>query len=270
MQTLTLREIQEIELNILSDIDRFCRENGIRYSLDGGTLLGAVRHHGFIPWDDDIDIIMPREDYDRFISTYKSADGRYRLYRRDSDPAYPTIMFTKVLDTQTIAVKEVFNDPGIYGLWVDIFPADYVPAKPRAYRCIAKRFYRYRHLLYVRYLKKCNKSRKDRLFEMLYFWKSDKALLAALDRYARRAKKTETVCSLGFICRNQWDYVFPAAMFDRLRDFDFEGRSFLGFEAYDPYLTQAFGDYMTLPPVEERATHYVTAYRTGAPAEQKR
>lgn len=261
MQTLTLREIQEIELNILSDIDRFCRENGIRYSLDGGTLLGAVRHHGFIPWDDDIDIIMPREDYDRFLKSYQSKNGQYRLYTKDTIPAYRTQMFAKVIDTQTIANEELYQQQDAYGLWVDIFPADYVPAKPRAYRRIAKRFYCYRHLLYVRCLKKCNKSRKDRLFEMLYFWKSDRALLAALDRYARRAKKTETVCSLGFICRNQWDYVFPAAMFDRLRDFDFEGRSFLGFEAYDPYLTQAFGDYMTLPPVEERATHYVTAYR---------
>lgn len=160
MQTLTLREIQEIELNILSDIDRFCRENGIRYSLDGGTLLGAVRHHGFIPWDDDIDIIMPREDYDRFLKSYQSKNGQYRLYTKDTIPAYRTQMFAKVIDTQTIANEELYQQQDAYGLWVDIFPADYVPAKPRAYRRIAKRFYCYRHLLYVRCLKNATRAAK--------------------------------------------------------------------------------------------------------------
>lgn len=261
MQPLTLQEIHETELNILVDIDRFCRENGIRYSLDGGTLLGAVRHHGFIPWDDDIDIIMPREDYNRFVKSYHSEDGRYRLYNKDTNPAYRTQMFSKVIDTQTVADEGLYEQQDAYGLWVDVFPADYVPTRKHACRRIMRKFYRYRHLLYVRNLKDCQKTLKDRFVEVLYFWKTNRSLLRSLDRYASRQEKTEMVGNLAFVCRDLTDYIFSVTMFDHLTDFEFEGKRFLGFEAFDPYLRQGFGEYMVLPPPEKRATHYVTAYR---------
>ena len=71
MREMALKEIQQVSLDILKDVHQFCINNGIHYSLCYGTLLGAIRHNGFIPWDDDIDIMMPRPDYDRFVNTYK-------------------------------------------------------------------------------------------------------------------------------------------------------------------------------------------------------
>lgn len=260
MQALTLREIQKIELDILSDIDRFCRENGIGYSLDGGTLLGAVRHHGFIPWDDDIDIIMPREDYDRFVKTYHSENGRYVLYSKDTNPPYRTQLFAKVIDTRTIADEGQYKRQVAYGLWVDIFPADHIPVDDRLCRRIQKRFLRYRHLLYVRNLKQSQKSLRDVVFSALYLFRSDMSVLRSLDRYAAKADSSGRVTNLSMVSDDLIGFHFPAAWFEDLTEYPFEGRRFLGFAAYDRYLTEVYGDYMTLPPIEQRETHFVTAF----------
>ena len=261
MKLLTLQEIHETELNILIDIDRFCRENGIRYSLDGGTLLGAIRHKGFIPWDDDIDIIMLREDYERFIKSYHSEDGRYRLYNKDTTPAYRTQMFAKVIDTQTIVDEGNYQQQDAYGLWVDIFPADFVPARVRDCSRIQKKFLRYRHLLYVRNLQSGKRSLRDRIFSALYACRSNMSVLNSLDHYAKKAGNSGRVSNLAMISNRLIGFHFSATLFDNLTETVFEGHRFFGFAEYDAYLTGLYGDYMTLPPVEKRVTHYVTAYR---------
>lgn len=260
MQLLTLEEIHRIELNILLDVDRFCRQNHIRYSLDGGTLLGAIRHKGFIPWDDDIDIIMLREDYDRFVKNYRSESGRYRLCNKDTNPAYRTQMFTKIIDTQTVADEGLYEQQEVYGLWVDVFPADYVPADIRACRRIQKRFLRYRHLLFVRQRKKSEKALQDRLYAAFYLCKSNHSVLCAAERYAKSAENSGYVSNLTMMFERLLGFRFPAALFDDLIDVSFEGYTFKGFAGYDNYLTELYGDYMKLPPAEKRATHYVTAY----------
>ena len=261
MQLLTLEEIHKIELNILVDVDRFCRENNICYSLDGGTLLGAIRHKGFIPWDDDIDVIMPREDYNRFVKSYHSEDGRYRLYNKDTSPAYRTQMFSKVIDTQTVADEGLYEQQDAYGLWVDVFPADYVPAKTRACRRIQKRFLKYRHLLFVRQRKKSEKSLKDKLYSAFYLCKSNTSVLCAAERYAKSAANSGYVSNLTMMFERLLGFRFPEALFHNLIDVSFEGHTFKGFAGYDNYLTELYGDYMKLPPEEKRLTHYVTAYR---------
>lgn len=110
MQRLSSDEIKRIELNILLKFDDYCQENNLRYYLAGGTLLGAIRHKGFIPWDDDIDVCMPRPDYERFIRSYSQAQYCYKLksgyLKNFSAP------FTKVIDIRTKVLSQ-FNESDV-------------------------------------------------------------------------------------------------------------------------------------------------------------
>ena len=120
---LGLKDIQRVSLDILKDVHAFCISNGINYSLAYGTMLGAVRHKGFIPWDDDIDIIMPRPDYERFKKSFKSSKGNVLV---TEDESY--IAFSRVCDTQrTMTGKSLWPwSKKELGLWIDIFPLDAV------------------------------------------------------------------------------------------------------------------------------------------------
>lgn len=122
-----IKQVQAIELEILLEVDRICRKHRISYFLDSGTALGAVRHKGFIPWDDDIDIGMLRDDYERFLSVAQEEMGQdyfLQTYRTDGTP----IMFAKVRKTGTTFVEfRLRKFPINHGLFIDIFPYDYLP-----------------------------------------------------------------------------------------------------------------------------------------------
>lgn len=134
MRELTLKELQAKSLEITKDIHDFCVANGIRYNIAFGSLLGAVRHGGFIPWDDDMDIVMPRPDYDRFVATYKS--DRFRMVCLENTPdCY--IPFGRVCDTEETLARSIIPWHGHSfksGVWVDIFPLDAIPQDPEEYR----------------------------------------------------------------------------------------------------------------------------------------
>ena len=122
-----ISELRSIQLNILKHIDVFCKQNSIKYFLSGGTMIGAVRHHGYIPWDDDIDIMMLRDDYERFISLYTQKDSskyRLRYYKHDQSFTFP---FVKIDDSDTLVVENVINKVNDMGINVDLFPIDVVP-----------------------------------------------------------------------------------------------------------------------------------------------
>ena len=127
MKIITENELKQLELDILKDVALFCEKNGMRYYLCGGTLLGAVRHGGFIPWDDDIDIIMPRPDYMKFLKLYNNRKSIYRCNSIFNRPDWYS-SFAEVEDTRTIKRYKGFSQKEIHGVSIDVFPMDGAPA----------------------------------------------------------------------------------------------------------------------------------------------
>ena len=131
---LTLAELQSISLSILCKIDSFCRNNNIRYSLTYGTLIGAVRHKGFIPWDDDVDIMMPRPDYERFLSEFKSDEEVMLISEYQSYITFSRVCDVKTTICETLlpyAPQELSSKAGV---WIDIFPIDGVESDIQSFR----------------------------------------------------------------------------------------------------------------------------------------
>ena len=122
MKAISLDELKSIQLDLLQKTADFCENNGLRYFLCGGTLLGAIRHKGYIPWDDDIDIAMPRQDYDRFVKIFNHPENYYQVVNLETNAEY-AYAFAKVYDNRTI-LKELHYPGDTFGVYIDILPAD--------------------------------------------------------------------------------------------------------------------------------------------------
>ena len=264
MKKLELADIKAIELNLLIKIDSICRQQHFRYSLCGGTLLGAVRHKGFIPWDDDIDIFMPREDYDSFVVYCLTHEVGFGLLSKESDSNYLDLA-AKVFDFDTTIVEKNTNkNNSKIGVFVDVFPIDYLGDslkeatknlnKTRLLReilvaCNWKRFFRSKTksivLEPIRFL----------LF-LLSRISNGKKIIKKIERinkgFANREKKYS-----GCICgvyRNK--EIMPTGVFENFAPLEFEGHFFNATTEYDYYLHNFYGDYMKLPPLDKQTTHH--------------
>ena len=137
MKEIGLEELKCIQLDLLQKTAEFCENNGIRYFLCGGTLIGAIRHHGYIPWDDDIDISMPRPDYDKFIKIFNKPENYYQVIDMSNNSKYG-FPFAKVHDTRTL-VNELQYSRDSFGVYIDIFPIDGVGEDKQVYRILKLR-----------------------------------------------------------------------------------------------------------------------------------
>lgn len=245
-----------VEMEILDVIDKVCRENGIKYSLAYGTMLGAVRHKGFIPWDDDLDIWMFREDYNRFIEIWETSNIKgYYLLSQDKAEEFGTNFIKIRKDNTAFVSKGEEHRDFHHGMFVDIFPLDNVGLTTSEEKI--QRIYSLLSMLYSR----GNASDHD---GKLMYWGS-KILLSIVPRkfyktlrnyfngkvqkYNGNPKATKMAC---FVTAGATQRQFKRDWFAKIIDVPFEDRKYMCYEDTDPILKVVYNDYMQLPPEEDR------------------
>lgn len=279
MEKLTLRETQLAEFDVLCALVDFLDNQHLQYMLAYGTLLGAIRHKGFIPWDDDIDIEMPREDYEKLKQIVK--DGKFTsnkyIIRLPGDKGYQ-YPFIKAGTMEYIAEDTTFADGFNQYLWVDIFPVDNFPASKKKCDIFANIL-----LFRMRTLQFNSHKIKKVTFKRLAFWCYSKLAVALFGGYANYAKHIDRAAyklgkknaGSGMVGQGVWeethDFYNTYSMFPAKKDesFPFEGRVFNIPADYDATLKEAYGDYMQLPPIDKRPTHGITVYKNPEFKEEK-
>lgn len=248
-----LRKCQLKQLDILTEVDRICRKHHITYWLDGGTLLGAVRHGGFIPWDDDMDIAMPLEDYKRFVEVApKELPSHLFLQTEKTDPSIINCL-TKIRDLNSFYVefRDDFNAPYQKGLYIDITPFIDFPTK---FRKLTKKVTR--SLSVANHILGSQHYYTFRAFaEFFYFsfkYAVCRGLWSILSAVGGKGKYISCITNTnGYGIMHLNEGIFP------VKTIKFEDKEFYAPHNPDLYLTEVFGDYMTIPPVEKRKIHAV-------------
>ncbi len=259
MKQLSLRELQLFSLDILKDVHEFCVCNGIRYSLAYGTLLGAVRHHGFIPWDDDIDIIMPRPDYERFCLNYRSSKYRVSAPQTDRDCCIP---FARVFDEKVTTIYSMVPwHKRTFGVWIDIFPLDGVTVDDsleKKYETICSLLPKLKRQRYAMrrlsneepFLLNCKT-----LLRKIIRWNGCLAnqVVRQIDSTIKSDSFDDKEFFTQLVCPDDGlNDVHRTDLFSSIVEMPFEDAAFCAFSRFDEYLKRLFGNYMELPPENQR------------------
>lgn len=266
-----IRKTQLIELDILLEFDRVCRKNNLSYFLDSGTALGAVRHGGFIPWDDDIDVGMFREDYDKLVGyAYKDIGRDFFFQTIDTDPGCPCL-FAKIRKNGTCYLEN--NKEGMKmhtGIWIDIFPYDNITDNPKEQLRVARKMNWLLTLFSLKKIphKETNNGQNPVKYALLSFARravhlflqplSDSFFIASIKRVIRDNEKCEgCVTCYYFISYNGVDnpIIFKKEKLVPLTEIEFEGDTFWAVNDTNYYLRVLYGDYMKMPPKEMRYGH---------------
>lgn len=263
-----MNDLQKVQLEILKEFDRVCKKNNLKYFLTGGNLIGAVRHKGFIPWDDDIDIEMPRPDYDKLIKLKDEFTHPYFLQTYQTDPNFP-YNFMKIRNSNTTYIENYFCHHKInHGVWIDIFPLDGVSKKVVEKPTFSMKFkiwsiwMRY-YLVYLSTLKR--KIRKESFFSdifynlvyVLTFWVSINHWMSKwIDHTMKKVKYQDAkmVCNLFSVYHAK--SILKKEYYQDTTFLPYEGEMFMAPKGYHEILTKTYGDYMKLPPKEKQVGHH--------------
>ncbi len=268
MQPISSDVIKKIEFNLLVCFRELCEKNNLYYTLCGGTLLGAVRHKGFIPWDDDIDVLMPRPDYERLLNDRdidkSMLPDYYQIVNwKNESHDYP---FIKVVDTRTkIEIPYLGEKFHPKSLWIDVFPIDGNPDNEKELAKLYKKAIFIRKLVLLKTANpaagksKLKKALKPILVAGVKLL-NKRGLCDKLDAVAKSYSFEEHDLIGGVLWGygpqeriSKKEYLTPKKV-------EFEGELFNAPSNYDAYLRGLYGDYMKLPPIEKRVTHEMTCY----------
>lgn len=266
------RKLQLIQLEMVMELDRVCRENNIRYSIDGGTLLGAVRHKGFIPWDDDVDIVMLREDYERFKSVLDQLDPEVCFFQdHETDPAYRW-GYGKLRRTGTALIRAGQEHIKCKtGVFIDVMPLDDVPKSLVGQMILDFFCFCLRKILWSEVGKYSERSRWKRVWFSLISHISPEFVFRLSGKIEKKSRNdSEKRVRILLLPSNgkYYDvknpirerYGMPKEWYRHFVEYEFEGLKLFGIKEYDAYLTYLYGDYMKLPPEEDRTPHAPVSY----------
>ena len=271
-----MNELQKKQLDILKAFISVCEKHHLQYFLVGGTALGAIRHKGFIPWDDDIDVGMLREDYDKFVELQDEFKGTpYFIQTFKSDPCY-IYNFGKLRDSSTTFIEAQYKYHRInHGVWIDIFPIDGFSKEIKPRETFKKKIRHLWYHVYLAYLPALRrKVRKETWFKdillnivagLFYIFDIAHYRNKKVERYARKIPlKGSAMAGILFGFTTEINPM-ETEIFDEIIKVPFEDTEVYILKEYDRYLTYLYGDYMKFPPKEEQVGHH---YNSGFSLEQ--
>lgn len=260
LKVIELNEIKKLQMEIADEIDRFCSENGIKYYILGGTLLGAIRHKGYIPWDDDIDIGLLKDDYDMLLSSFNSFSGNVEIINHSNVKGYD-LVYSKAIHKKTLLIEGGVKKAQL-GVNIDIFPIDKMPTSKLKMNFMLYVSSALKDMLALKHIRmNKNKSLLKNIvimFGRLLYIIPDKLLIklhsGLRELFSVQNNDYTFLCN----CCGAWGKreVVPRECLEETIRVEFEGKMYSAPVDYDMYLKCIYGDYMTLPPVEKRISHH--------------
>lgn len=254
MATYDIQQVHKRILKTLTTIDEVCHKQGLQYYIWAGTMLGAIRHKGFIPWDDDIDIAMPRPDYDRLIEhAAEWLPEPYELIAAENDPQYP-LPFAKIQDASTTLIERI-HLKYLGGIYIDVFPIDGVPHGHIQKKVHFAKYEYWKRILYLLHRDpykhgKGPSSWVPLLCRRLYTLNSvQRNIISLLKKYDYTSAKQVADYDDGM------RGILEKKILGNPQAYTFEGKTVKGVEQYDTYLKNKYGDYMTIPKEADRRQH---------------
>lgn len=261
MERIEVKECQKYLLQLAKTFHKICVRNSIPYYMIGGTQLGAIRHKGFIPWDDDIDIVMPRPDYERFCNTFKS-DAGYDIFSPIAGNCY--LGYARVCDLKRTWVHSMpWCNQSPTGIWIDIFPIDGIDTnrdknadfqylsnlEKRRYKARMPKDNLKRPMPFKRQLRTIIK-------KILFCWTDIKTVVSEYDNFIKGIEyDSSDYCGNRAILTYYKKEEYIRSLFDSYTAVEFEGNCFKAIASYDRYLRTIYGNYMQLPPEDKRVRH---------------